>query len=61
MTDEHAPLRSRLKTLAEVEREYVLFIYESCGGNQTVAARVLEIDRKTLKRWLRRWGVEDLE
>ncbi|HPC83041.1 MAG TPA: sigma-54 dependent transcriptional regulator [Thermoanaerobaculaceae bacterium] len=39
--------------LREVEREHVLRVLRACGGNQTAAARLLGIDRKTLWRRLR--------
>ena len=38
--------------LAEVERRYILRALEAVGGNKTVAARVLGVDRKTLYRKL---------
>ncbi|TYO99333.1 DNA-binding NtrC family response regulator [Geothermobacter ehrlichii] len=41
-----------LLPLAEVERRYIERVLESCGGNRTVAARILGIDRKTLYRKL---------
>ncbi len=40
------------RTLAEVEREYVRRVLERCGGNKTRAAKVLGIDRKTLRQKL---------
>ncbi len=47
--------KSSLRSLAEVEREHVLFVLEACGGNQAEAARVLQIGRNTLWRKLRRF------
>lgn len=44
-----------LLTLEEVERRHVLTILDACGGNQTEAAKLLAIDRKTLARKLSRW------
>ncbi|MEJ5358498.1 MAG: sigma-54 dependent transcriptional regulator [Desulfobacterales bacterium] len=41
------------RPLAEVEREYVQRVLERCGGNKSRAARVLGIDRKTLREKLR--------
>lgn len=41
------------RTLAEVEREYVRNVLASCGGNRTRAARILGIDRKTLREKLK--------
>ena len=49
---------SELVALAEVERRYVLRVLESLGGNKTLAARTLGLDRKTLYRKLERWGPE---
>jgi DNA-binding NtrC family response regulator len=49
---------SELVALAEVERRYVLRVLESLGGNKTLAARTLGLDRKTLYRKLERWGTE---
>jgi transcriptional regulator of acetoin/glycerol metabolism len=45
------------RTLAEVEREHVLRVVEACHRNLAAAARVLEIDRSTLVRKLRRWNI----
>lgn len=41
-----------LLTLAEVEREHVRRVLAASGGNRTRAARVLGIDRKTLRKKL---------
>jgi DNA-binding NtrC family response regulator len=46
---------SELVPLEEVERRYVLRVLESAGGNKTLAARILGLDRKTLHRKLERW------
>ncbi|MBL0217966.1 MAG: sigma-54-dependent Fis family transcriptional regulator [Myxococcales bacterium] len=48
-----------LMTLEEVERRHVLRVLEACQGNRTDAAKILELDRKTLYRKLLRWGVSD--
>ncbi|MBV8760336.1 MAG: helix-turn-helix domain-containing protein [Deltaproteobacteria bacterium] len=45
------------RTLAEIEKEHVQRVVEACSGNLAAAARVLGIDRSTLVRKLRRWGV----
>ncbi len=39
-----------LRTLAEIEEEYVLDVLEQTGGNKQAASRILDIDRKTLAR-----------
>ena len=46
---------SELVPLEEVERRYVLRVLESAGGNKTLAARILGLDRKTLHRKVERW------
>jgi DNA-binding NtrC family response regulator len=56
--DVHGAGRARapapeLRTLAEVEREHVLRVLESCGGNQIRAAEILGVGRTTLWRKLR--------
>ncbi len=45
------------RTLAEIEKEHVMRVVEACSGNLAAASRVLGIDRSTLVRKLRRWGV----
>jgi len=45
------------RTLNEVERDHILRILESCGGNKKQAAEVLGIDRSTLYAKLRAYGV----
>jgi two-component system response regulator HydG len=39
-----------------VERRNILRVVEAVGGNKTVAARVLGLDRTTLYRKLERYG-----
>ncbi|WP_437681817.1 sigma-54-dependent transcriptional regulator [Sorangium sp. So ce131] len=46
---------SELVPLEEVERRYILRVLEAAGGNKTLAARILGLDRKTLHRKLERW------
>lgn len=66
ITPEHLPdpLRERplllapkpdgpLPTLEEQERRYIHWVMESVGGNQTLAARPLSINRSSLWRKLR--------
>ncbi len=50
-----APVAS--KTLSEMEREHILRILNSCGGNKKRAAEVLGVDRSTLYAKLRAYGV----
>jgi len=42
------------RTLAEVEREHIRNVLALVGGNKTQAARILGIDRKTLRQKLKR-------
>jgi two-component system response regulator HydG len=49
---------SELVPLDEVEKRYILRVLEAVGGNKTMAAQVLGLDRKTLYRKLERWGAE---
>jgi DNA-binding NtrC family response regulator len=46
-----------LTTLEEVERRYILHVIECLGDNRTLAARTLGLDRKTLYRKLRQYGI----
>lgn len=43
------------RSLAEVESEHILNVLDSVGGNKTKAARILGIDRKTLREKLQRF------
>jgi two-component system response regulator HydG len=45
--------------LEEVERRYVLHALEALGKNRTLAAQRLGVDRKTLYRKLKAWGLGD--
>lgn len=44
------------KSLDQVERAHILHVLEECGGNQSRAAEVLDIDRVTLHHKLKRYG-----
>lgn len=46
------------RTLAEVEAEYVRNVLASVEGNKTRAAKILEIDRKTLREKLKLYGMD---
>jgi DNA-binding protein Fis len=41
------------RTLAEIEMQHIRNVLASCGGNRTNAARILGIDRKTLREKLK--------
>jgi two-component system, NtrC family, response regulator AtoC len=47
-----------LPTLAEVERRYVARILSHTGGNKQAAARLLGVDRNTLKRMIERHNLK---
>ncbi len=49
---------TELVPLEEVEKRYILRVLEAVGGNKTLAAQVLGLDRKTLYRKLDRYGSE---
>lgn len=52
----HSPERSdegALLPLAEVEKQHILRVLDSAGGNKTKAAEILGIDRKTLREKLK--------
>ena len=44
-------------SLADVEREHIVRALGGVGGNRAAAARVLGVDRKTLYRKLRQYGL----
>ena len=48
----------RMPTLEEQERDYILWVLQEAGGNQTLAAQMLGIDRVSLWRKLKRYEVE---
>jgi len=44
------------RTLEDAERLHILRVIEECGGNQTRAAEILDIDRVTLHNKLKKYG-----
>ena len=48
-----------IPTLAEQERNYIQWVLNKCGGNQTQAAKIMGVDRVSLWRKLKRFSVED--
>jgi DNA-binding NtrC family response regulator len=50
-----APL-SRGDSLEDVERAHILHVLEACNWNQSMAARILKIDRVTLYNKIRKFG-----
>jgi DNA-binding NtrC family response regulator len=49
---------SELVPIQEVERRYILHVLKTVGGNKTLAARLLGLDRKTLYRKLQYYKVD---
>ena len=50
---------SRLPSLYEVERDYILKVLKIAGNNKSKAAKILGIDRKTLRLKLKQYGFEE--
>jgi transcriptional regulator with PAS, ATPase and Fis domain len=48
----------RIPTLEEQEKDYIAWVLQEAGGNQTLAAQILGIDRVSLWRKLKRYEVE---
>ena len=48
----------RLPSLEEQERDYIRWVLQDAGGNQTLAAQILGIDRVSLWRKLKRYQVD---
>ncbi|MGD9393065.1 MAG: sigma 54-interacting transcriptional regulator, partial [Chromatiales bacterium] len=51
----------RLPTLAEREEEYIRHVLDHCGQNRTRAAKILGIDRVSLWRKLKKYGLSEEE
>ncbi|EGV52600.1 sigma-54-dependent transcriptional regulator [Candidatus Endoriftia persephone] len=49
----------RLPTLAERETDYIRYVLERSGGNRTRAAQILGIDRVSLWRKLKKYGMDE--
>ncbi len=49
--------RKRFPTLEELERDHVALVLRACDGQKTRAAEVLGIDRKTLYRKIKQYGL----
>jgi two-component system response regulator AtoC len=52
---------TELVPLETVEQRYILHVLEAVGGSRTLAAQALGLDRKTLYRKLKAYGVDDRE
>ena len=44
------------RTLDDIEKTHILRVLEECGGNQTRASEILDIDRVTLHHKLKKYG-----
>lgn len=49
----------RIPTLEEQEEAYIKWVLKEVGGNKTLAAQILGIDRVSLWRKLKRYGMEE--
>ena len=47
----------RLRSLEEVERDYILEVLKETRGNKQAAATILHIDRKTLQRKMQSYHI----
>jgi DNA-binding NtrC family response regulator len=54
-------IAGRLPTLEEREIDYIRYVLEQCGQNRTRASRILGIDRVSLWRKLKKYGMEESE
>ena len=59
--DKTAPARPNEGDLAMLERDHILRVMESVGGNKMSAARILGIGRRALYRRLERYGIGTIE
>jgi|YelNatPaOPRAMG01_1025707.scaffolds.fasta_scaffold00008_9 two-component system response regulator HydG len=55
--DRIVDLEPSIRPLREMERDYIALALKKAGGNISKAARLLEIDRKTLYAKIRRYGL----
>lgn len=51
--------QDQIRTLAELNRDYIQWVLTKCGRNKTRAAKLLGIDRSSLWRHLKRYEIED--
>jgi len=49
----------KMPSLEEQEKNYILWVLKETGGNKSEAARILGIDRVSLWRKLKRYGIEN--
>ncbi|WP_027185496.1 sigma-54-dependent transcriptional regulator [Desulfovibrio inopinatus] len=61
VTDGHVQHQSaprEMISLKENEKRHIAWVLEQCGGNRTCAAQVLDIDRATIWRKLKAYGMD---
>jgi transcriptional regulator with PAS, ATPase and Fis domain len=51
----------RLPTLVEREEDYIRYVLDKCDQNRTKAAKILGIDRVSLWRKLKKYGMEETD
>jgi DNA-binding NtrC family response regulator len=52
---------SELVSMEEIEHRYILHVLKTVQGNQTLAARILKLDSKTLYRKLQQYKIDPVE
>jgi len=52
---------SEVPTLEEQEKNYIKWVLDKCEGNKTKAAKMMDIDRVSLWRKMKRYGMESEE
>jgi transcriptional regulator of acetoin/glycerol metabolism len=58
--DEHLVF-SDMPSLEEIKKRYALYVMNRTRGNISRAAKVLDIDRRSLYRMLARWKIESFK
>jgi len=48
---------SKIPSLEQVEKDYITWVLKKCGGNKTKAAKIIGIDRVSLWRKLKKYGL----
>lgn len=52
------PAPAKIKSLAEMEKDHIITILKETGGNQSRAAEILGINRKTLYKKIQKYGID---
>ena len=50
---------AELLPMEDIERRYILHVLDSVANNKSTAAKILGLDRKTLYRKLKQYGVDE--